>query len=70
MQLDAKVMEQMRADLQGIMTDLYQYASLVPSNRKTNRYLLETSDTVTARLVPLSFLEKCGAGFVPRSVAD
>ncbi|MES5482101.1 hypothetical protein QMZ05_05030 [Bradyrhizobium sp. INPA03-11B] len=53
-QLDEKVLEQMRANLQGIVTDIYQYASLDPSNRKQNRYLLETCDTTTAALVPLS----------------
>jgi hypothetical protein len=53
-QLDERVMEQMRADLQGITTDIYQYASLRPSSRQRNKYLLETSDTETARLVPLS----------------
>ena len=54
-QLDQRVMEQMRADLQGIMINIYQYASLDPANRQANRYLVETCDTATARLVALSF---------------
>ncbi|BBZ91326.1 hypothetical protein BRDID11004_75460 [Bradyrhizobium diazoefficiens] len=53
-QLDERVMEQMRADLQGINTNLYQYSSLRASNRLRNKYLLETCDTTTASLVPLS----------------
>jgi hypothetical protein len=53
-QLDEKTMEQMRAELQGITTDIYQYASLEPANRERNKYLLETCDTQSASLVPLS----------------
>jgi hypothetical protein len=53
-QLDEKVLEQMRANLQGITTNIYQYASLDPHHRERNRYLLETCDTTTATLVPLS----------------
>jgi hypothetical protein len=53
-QLDEKVLEQMRANVQGITTDIYQYASLEVSNRNRNRYLLETCDTASASLVPLS----------------
>src|ERR1700730_12836130 len=43
-QLDEKIMEQMRTNLQGVVTDIYQYASLDPVNREKNRYLLETCD--------------------------
>jgi hypothetical protein len=52
-QLDERVLEQMRADLEGINTNLYHYASLESPNQ-TNRYLLEICDTTTARLMPLS----------------
>ena len=44
----------MQTDLEGINENLYHYASLSEENRTTNRYLLEHSDTFTARLVPLS----------------
>lgn len=53
-QLDGKSMEEMRADLQGVITNLHEYASLKPENREANRFLIENSNTATARLVPLS----------------
>jgi hypothetical protein len=53
-QLDALTIEEMQADLQAVNTSLYQYADLKKASRKLNRYLLETSDTATARLIPLS----------------
>ena len=53
-QLDEKVIEQIRADLQGVITNLNEYASLMPKNLKQNRYLIHDSDTMTSRLLPLS----------------
>ncbi|WP_271595926.1 hypothetical protein [Bradyrhizobium sp. CCBAU 25360] len=53
-QLDQRAMEQMRADLPGINTNLCQYSSLRASNRPRNKYLLERCDMTTASLLPLS----------------
>lgn len=53
-QLDALVIQNMQAELQAVNTSLYQYASLLPKNQRINRYLLEVSDTATAKLIPLS----------------
>lgn len=53
-QLDERVLEQVRANLQGITINIYQYSSLNPRRHERNRYLLETCDTTTATLVPLS----------------
>jgi hypothetical protein len=54
LRLDELVLEQMRADLQGTITNLYQYASLDPENRSSNRFLIEAATVSTARLLPLS----------------
>ncbi|TAZ83318.1 hypothetical protein ELH72_08595 [Rhizobium ruizarguesonis] len=53
-QLDALVMQQMQADLQGVITNIYQYSSLKPGSRKANADLLHVADTTTATLIPLA----------------
>ncbi|MCY0854040.1 hypothetical protein [Cupriavidus sp. D39] len=52
--LDALVMEQMRASLQGVTTILYEYASLKPKKQEQNKLLLQNSDIEISRLIPLS----------------
>jgi hypothetical protein len=53
-QLEANAMREMKADLQGVITNVHQYASLSPGNRERNRFLIEDSASATASLVPLS----------------
>lgn len=53
-QLDDKVVEQLRSNLSGIITDLNQYASLKEEDQKNNIYLLQNCDIKTADLIPLS----------------
>jgi len=52
--LDAKVIEQMQADLESVNTRLHEYAALRPANQKTNRHLIEVCNDVTSGLLPLS----------------
>ena len=39
-QLDERVIEQLQADLQGVIINLHQYASLRSSSRQRNKYLI------------------------------
>jgi hypothetical protein len=53
-QLTELILNQMRADLDGIIQNLTEYSRLRKRDQATNRFLLESSDTKTASLVPLS----------------
>jgi uncharacterized membrane protein YgcG len=53
-QLTDMVVNQMQADLEGIVQNITEYASLKPQNQLANKFLLEYCDTKTAELVPLS----------------
>jgi hypothetical protein len=53
-QLDAKVMEQIRAEVSGMRTDMQQFASLDHRHRSGGKFLLERVDTQTAELIPLA----------------
>jgi len=53
-QLDAKVLEQLQANLAAVNTHLYQYSHLSDDGKKKNKYLLEASDVATASLLPLA----------------
>lgn len=51
-QLTQLVLDEMRADLQGVIQLMNQYASLEPSSRVANRTLLEDVNTITATRIP------------------
>ena len=53
-QLDAEVVEKMRAELQGVLDNIGEFANLTPENQIKNRFLIEYCDTATAELIPLS----------------
>ena len=53
-QLTELVLNQMRADLEGVIQNVTEYSRLQPANLASNRFLLESCDTRTASLVPLS----------------
>jgi hypothetical protein len=48
------VVANMQAELDAVNTAIYEYANLESKNQEENRYLLQTCDSATAILVPLS----------------
>ena len=53
-QLTELILNQMRADLEGVIQNVAEYSRLRTVDRTSNRFLLESCDTKTASLVPLS----------------
>jgi hypothetical protein len=53
-QLDEKVLQKLRSDLQGVITNLDHYARLGEAEQRDNKYLISTSDTTTSSLIALS----------------
>ena len=52
--LDEKVLERIRAELEGTIENLNEYSHLQPRNLSKNRFLIEHADILTASLVPLT----------------
>lgn len=71
--VDAKltqlVLDQMAADIDGIQNNLSEYASLRPSKRKENRFLIEAADIKTAAIIPLALKHEQALQIVLASLA-
>lgn len=51
-QLTQLVLDEMEADLQGVISHVNQYASLLPENQALNRAILESVNNTTATAIP------------------